>query len=96
MANVPGNKGDTTSVELAGRIHLKQCQLIQGDGVELPIHGFVTQIDIFEDLYSPYITGKVMMNDTNNLLSSLPIIGEEKLKLVYSTPGAADVTNLLS
>lgn len=46
--------------------------------------------DIWEDMAEPTVYATVYLFDAIGLLSSFPIIGEEKLTLSFETPGLAD------
>lgn len=43
-------------------------------------------VHLYEDLFSPTLTGSVMIVDTQGLLTTLPIIGGEYIKLKFRTP----------
>ena len=47
------------------------------------------ELNIYEDIYSPVISGDITLTDTVGLIESFPIIGEEILDLSFSTAGAA-------
>lgn len=37
--------------------------------------------DIYESLFEPFLTGKILITDTQDLISNFPIIGNEKLRI---------------
>ena len=41
---------------------------------------------IFEDMFSPFITGEITFIDTENMLGRIPIIGQETIYMSLSTP----------
>ncbi len=43
-------------------------------------------ISIFEDINNPFIEGEITIPDSGDLLSSLPIMGNEKIRITFSTP----------
>lgn len=51
----------------------------------IDIRMLVSHIEIFEDLFSPYITAKIHMSDGLNLPEFLPIRGQEKIDMVFKT-----------
>ena len=48
-------------------------------------------IEIFEDINSPVITGSLTLLDIDNMIENAPIIGQEYLSLVISTPTLEDI-----
>lgn len=48
------------------------------------------EIHIYEDIFSPSISGWALVVDTNSVISKFPIVGQEELHLSYHTPGYQD------
>ena len=46
------------------------------------------ELNIYEGIYNNAITGTIVIGDTQNLISTLPIQGTERLAFKISTPGA--------
>ena len=46
------------------------------------------ELNLYEDLYSPIVSGDITLTDTIGMIESFPIIGEEKLEISFSTAGA--------
>lgn len=53
----------------------------------IDINNQVIGINIYEDLFSPFITGSISINDSVDLMNALPINGEEIVTLNIKTPG---------
>lgn len=65
-----------------------------------PIRGFSSPIDLntensswtelkfFEDIYSPSVSGELIIQEGVGLIESTPIIGEETIEITFSTSGA--------
>lgn len=51
-------------------------------GVEKEIKDLVTGVSFFESLYSPYIKCELAIVDAANMIETIPIIGQEKIKVV--------------
>ena len=47
------------------------------------------ELNFYEDIYSPIVSGDITLTDTVGLIESFPIIGEEILEVSFSTAGAA-------
>jgi len=54
----------------------------------IDISRFVLQCNIFEDITSHHITGNLVIEDALNLIQTLPIIGREKVRIRFRTPGS--------
>lgn len=59
--------------------------LVNYMGVELNISYVGAIINIYEDILANCLSGEIIINDANNLIANFPIIGQEKLRLSYST-----------
>lgn len=52
------------------------------NGTEYEVKDLVQGIDIYESLSSPYIKCEILIADAANMIELIPIIGQEKVKLV--------------
>ena len=80
----------------AGEYIVDVCELHTVSGAIIDMTEQFSTISVFEDIFSNFITGSISFVDTNNLLTNLPIIGQEKLLLKLTTPNGDDVSNRLS
>ena len=55
-------------------------------------HDQILNIDIFEDMTKPTLYATLVFADTLDLITKLPIIGEEKIELTIETPGISEPT----
>jgi len=51
---------------------------------------FMIEINLYEDLFSPCMTGNVVLADATNLISNLPILGNEYITIKLRTPTLED------
>jgi hypothetical protein len=58
------------------------------DGASVDIKNVITDIEIFEHLDKPYLTGNVIFVDDNNVYNSIDFSGFEKLSLEFVLPDA--------
>jgi len=81
-----------SKLQYAGEYIIDECKIASTSGEIIDITQLVSSINIFEDIFKTALTGDIAIVDTNNLVTSLPIIGQEKLILKLSTPqvGVAD------
>ena len=47
------------------------------------------ELNFYEDIYSPVLSGDITITDTTGIVESFPIIGEEVLEVTFSNVGAA-------
>jgi hypothetical protein len=80
------------TLEFAGDYHLPYIHLHnhKGEGLSANtlgenISSLVVEMNIYESLFANCITGSLVIADTNNLISNLPIQGTERLSFRLST-----------
>ena len=78
---------ESNTLEYAGQIDIHQLKLISStSGQIIDLDDYLIELNIFEDIFSNFLYGQIMLADSRNLISILPIIGEEYLLLKMSTP----------
>ena len=80
------------NLQYAGEYELEVCKICSTSGEIIDIISMVSSVNIFEDIFKSSLTGDISLVDTNNLLTALPIIGQEKLLLKLTTPQSSAVT----
>lgn len=73
-------------LRFAGDVNIDKCVLTSANGVFQDIRNQVLQIQIFEDVFAPFITGSLVLKDTLDYTNIFPLKGEEYLQLKISTP----------
>jgi len=63
-----------------------------GNNGVVDLTNFFIELHLFEDIFSPSLTGKIVIADALNLIVSLPIIGDEAITLKMRTPTLSDDT----
>jgi hypothetical protein len=74
------------ALRFAGDVSIEKVTLISSTGVYQNVRNQVIQIRVFEDIFSPFITGSIVIKDSFDFQNLLPLIGEEFLELKISTP----------
>ena len=77
-------------MQYAGEYHIEVCEIYAASGAVIDLKDQFASVNIYEDIFKNALTGDISIVDTNNLLTNLPIIGQEKLKLRLVTPNADD------
>lgn len=74
----------------AGDVNIDDVIIISRTGVEFDIKNLVAEINIFEDMFSTFMTGNIVISDGNDLINSIPLVGEELIRLRIGTPSFDD------
>jgi hypothetical protein len=74
----------------AGEIDVQQMEIISSKGIAIDVKHMMLSLNIFEDMFSPFITGSVVIKDALDLVNYFPLVGNEVLNLRLATPGFKD------
>ena len=55
-------------------------------GLTFDITNFATTLGFYESIFSPFIVGEMVLEDAQDLMTNLNIVGREKIKLRFKTP----------
>jgi len=78
-----------------GEFNLLQCDLILSDGTLSNIQPSIIGLTIFEGINQFTISGTISIQDSFNLASNGPIIGQEYLKIKIATPNLNGGENMI-
>jgi len=70
----------------AGDVNIEKVKIVSSNGFFQDITNQVIAIQLFEDLFSPFITGTLIVKDSLDLINLFPFVGEEFVELKISTP----------
>ncbi len=73
-----------------GDVEIKKLILVSAKGVYESLLDYVVELNIHESIFSPFLTGSIVISDSRNLISDMQIIGEEILIVEFKTPGLQD------
>lgn len=73
-------------LRFAGDVSIDKVKIITTKGFYQDIGAQVINVQFYEDLFSPFITGSLIIKDSLDLVNLFPFIGEEYLELEISTP----------
>lgn len=77
-------------LRFAGDVNIEKVSITTTSGFTQEITNQVVGLQLFEDLFSPFITGSLIIKDSLDLLNLFPFSGEEFLQLKVSTPTLKD------
>ena len=66
---------------------LESCKIVSSLAKPYDFKYMVVEINYFEDIFNTYISGNMVVNDTNDFLNNLGFNGNEYLLLTFSKPG---------
>lgn len=77
-----------------GLCEIKKMTIVSHNDFELDIFSAYRFLSIYEDLFSPSITARLTLEDSNGILNFLPIIGQETVNISYVTQGLTEAIEL--
>lgn len=81
MSNEAVSPSSSVGFKSVGDVEILVCELHNLQDQVLDIRNFIKEIEIYEDIFSNTIQGRVTISDSKNLVASLPIVGNEILNL---------------
>lgn len=79
--HVPSN-----TLRFAGDVSIDKCVITSKSGVYMDVKAQVLQIQIFEDIFAPFMSGSLVIKDSFDFTNLFPLRGEEFLELKVTTP----------
>jgi hypothetical protein len=73
-------------IRFAGDVSIDKIEIISTNGFSQNVTNQVIAIEMFEDLFSPFISGNVVVKDSLDLANLFPFTGEEYINLTIRTP----------
>lgn len=74
------------TLQFAGDVFIEKLVVTTSAGKYQDITNQVIGIQIFEDIFSPFITGSLVIKDSLDLVNMFPLVGEERLDMKITTP----------
>ena len=69
-----------------GEILVLKAELVTHDKTSIDITAMMGELTLFEDIFSPTMSGSVFIQDALDLVNTLPLMGQEQLRLTLRTP----------
>ncbi|NBO99972.1 MAG: hypothetical protein EBU90_07555 [Proteobacteria bacterium] len=82
-----------SELQSAGDVDIQDLILFSSTGIVLEIKDYLVELNIYEDLFSNFLTGDILISDSRNLIKEMPIIGEEFLIVKVRTPSLSETIN---
>lgn len=78
-------------LEYPGQFRLDGMVVYGTTGLHREISNVVEEISIYQSLNTPYMSGTILLNDADDVSSSLPFLGQERLAFGVRTPNRAKI-----
>jgi hypothetical protein len=78
----------TPGIKQAGDVECISIKLFdpKNNYESINLLGAFNGLTFYEDIFSPVVTGQLILTETQNLLSSMPIVNGERLDIEFKTP----------
>jgi hypothetical protein len=73
-------------IRFAGDVSIDKINIVTSAGVYQDITAQVINVQYYEDLFSPFITGSLIIKESLDLINVLPFAGEELVEIEITTP----------
>lgn len=74
------------AIRRPGDVKIDEVVIITASGKAQTVTPQVMSIEIYEDIFSSFITGKIVIRDVQDLINFLPLVGEEVVRFKVITP----------
>lgn len=74
------------TIKFAGDVSIDKAKIVTQRGLGQDIAAQVIAVQLYEDLFSPFLTGSLIIKESLDLVNLFPFVGEEYLELEISTP----------
>jgi len=76
----------TEGIRFAGDVNIEKIEIISSNGFGLEITNQVVALEIYEDMFSPFISGVLAVRDSVDFINLFPFVGEEFINISIHTP----------
>ena len=75
-----------TPLQSAGSVDIETLVLVSSNGKFINLNDYLSELNIFEDIFANSLYGNILLVDSRNLLKEVPIVGDEYLIVKIKTP----------
>ena len=83
-------------IRFAGDVEIKKVEIVNTSGFGQDITLQVSSVQIFEGIFTPFMTGTLIIDDSLDLINLFPMVGEEFLNLNIVTPSLDRVNDQIN
>jgi hypothetical protein len=74
------------TIRFAGDVNVEQITITSRNGFTQNITNQVIGVELFEDMFSPFLSGNIIVKDSLDLINTVPLVGEELVDIKINTP----------
>ena len=74
------------AIKFAGDVTLRKVEIVGSNSFSINIAAQIVQINVYEDLFAPFITMSIVVKESVDFISALPLKGEEIINVEIATP----------
>lgn len=82
-----------SELQSAGDVDVQDLLIMSSVGTVLDVKDYLVELNIYEDIFSNFLTGDLLLSDSRNLIKEMPLIGEEFLIVKIRTPSLSETIN---
>lgn len=86
------NKG----IRFAGDVSVEDITITSTNGFSVNVTNQVIGIEIYEDIFSPFISGALTLKESLDYVNLIPLTGEEFVDILIKTPSMEDPDKIIS
>lgn len=79
-------KQNNEVIKFAGEVNLNKIELVSLNGMRVNVAAQVLNIEIYEDIFSPFISLSIVLRESIDFINLFPFVGEEYVELDIRTP----------
>lgn len=83
-------KQTTEAIRFAGDVAIRKLELISSSNAKIDITNQLIGIEVYEDIFSPFITMAISIRESLDFINAIPLRGEELIDIEISTPTYTD------
>jgi len=77
---------DTIGLRKASDREINKIQLVSSNGNELDIRDSIVELSLFQDIYSPVMSGQIVITDGHDLVSTFGLCGNDYIRISIDKP----------
>jgi hypothetical protein len=82
-------------IRFAGDVNIDKIEIISNNGFSQEITNQVIALEIYEDMFSPFISGVLAVKDSLDFTNLFPFVGEEFVNIKIRTPSFNEKTKII-
>ena len=84
---------DKEGLQHAGDYDLDGALIVGSSGEKINVHGQVKELNIYQSIDCPFMSGNMLIADSQGVAEILPLMGQERLLFSLKTPGHSNTVN---